>query len=329
MKHALLFALSCLLPVGLSAFSAQPVESLKLTQSIRLPGVQGRLGQLQFDGQRQRLYVAASDHNTVQVLDLSGGRVLHPLPISDPRDLLLLTKPNLLYVSSGKDGQLKVFDCGAERAIKTIGRLPDAGALRFDMPANRIYVANDTALTMVNAQTGVQTVSILLAGHPEAFAIEALGDRIFVNVPTANHVAVIERLSREVTAAWPLDGVVGNQAMALDEERGRLFIGCREPAQVVVLDSKSGKPVSDFAIAGDVGDVFYDAKRKWLLASCGEGFIDVFEQVNTDQFKPLTRLPTAKGARTSLYVKEGGLFFLAVPAQGGKPAEIRVYQSSP
>jgi DNA-binding beta-propeller fold protein YncE len=324
-------ALSLLLPLLLAlGASAQTASSLKLTQTIPLPGVSGRLDHLAFDAQRQRLYLAASGNDSVEVVDVVAAKALRPLPVKDPHDLLILPKPNLLYVTSGTDGHVKVFDCAAGRAIKTIGPLPDADNLRFDAPGNRVYVAHgDGALTMLNVQTGVQTVSIPLAGHPEAFAIESTGDRIFVNVPAVKHVAVIQRVSREVIATWPLGDGSGNYALALDEPNQRLFIGCRQPPRLVVLDAKSGKAVAHCDIAGDVDDLFFDAKRKRLYASCGEGFLEAIDQTDSDHYQPQPRLPTAKGARTSFLAAEAGLLFVAVPGLVGKPAEVRVYRLAP
>jgi DNA-binding beta-propeller fold protein YncE len=326
MKNALPFLLS----VGFAvSASAQGSAGLKPARAIPLPGVQGRLGHLQFDAQRQRLYVAASDNNSVEVLDVQKATRLRPLSVSAPSGLWFLPRPNLLYVSSAKDGHVKVFDCAAERAIKTIGQLPGAGNVRFDAPANRIYVAYDRALGMLNAQTGVHTVTTPLAGLPEAFVIEPAGDRIFVNVPAQRQVVVIERLSREVAASWPLENWGGNSALALDEANGRLFVGCRLPPRLLVLDAKTGKHLADCEIAGDVDDLAYDGKRRRLYASCGEGFLEVIDQADADHYKPQPRLSTAKGARTSLLAEESDLLFLAVPAQADKPAEIRLYRLAP
>ena len=327
MKNALGFVLVSLLSFGAAA---QPVTPLKLTRTIALPQVNGRLDHLAYDAQRHRLYVAASANHTVEVVDLRAGKPLHPLAINDPHDCLALPKPNLLYVTSGTEGCMKVFDCAAERPIKTTGPLPDADNLRFDAPAGRIYVAyGDGALAMINSQTGVQTVTIPLAGHPEGFAIESLGERIFVNVPAAKHVAVIQRLSREVIATWPLGTNAANYSLSLDEANQRLFIGCRQPPRLVVLDSKSGDSIAELEIAGDVDNLFYDTKRKRLYASCGEGFLEVIAQSDAHHYHALPRLASAKGARTCLFVEESGQLFLAVPRRVGQPAEIRVFSVMP
>jgi len=283
------------------------------------------------DPERQRLFVAATGNDTVEVLDLRNGKKLESITgCAKPRGVLFLPKPNLLYVAGAGDGQLKIYDCNSFRSIKTIGSLPDADNIRFDAPSSRVYVGYGAgALGVVNAMTGVQTYSIRLSGHPESFQIERVGSRIFVNVPTAGHIAVVDRLNRSVSATWIIKKYEGNFPMALHEADHRLFIGYRKPARLVVLDTTAGKAVADLEISGDADDLFYDAKRKRIYVSCGEGFINVIEQTDANTYNLLDKLPTSPGARTSLFVPELDSFLVAVPKRDQQPAEIRVYQLRP
>src|SRR5207249_6774215 len=56
-----------------------------------------------------------------------------------------------------------------------------------------------------------------LAGHPESFQLERSGSRVFVNVPAAEHVAVVDRATMKVVATWPVADAKSNFPMALDE----------------------------------------------------------------------------------------------------------------
>jgi hypothetical protein len=116
-----------------------------------------------------------------------------------------------------------------------------------------------------------------------------------------------------------------NYPMSLDEANRRLFIGCRRPVKVLVFDTSSGKASSAFEVVGDADDLFYDAARKRLYVSGGEGFIDVVQDQGNGRFSRIAHLPTAAGARTSLFVADQGRLYLAVPHRGNQPAEIRVY----
>jgi hypothetical protein len=156
--------------------------------------------------------------------------------------------------------------------------------------------------------------------------LEKQGHRIFVNVPTARHVAVIDRNKSEVILTWKTDGAFGNFPMALDETNHRLFIGCRIPSRLVVLNTDSGEVVAENDISGDPDEVFYEAKHHRIYAVCGAGEIDVIEQTDANTYKMLTKIQTADGARTGLFLPERDTLFVAVPHRGSQAAEIRCYE---
>jgi len=112
----------------------------------------------------------------------------------------------------------------------------------------------------------------------------------------------------------------------LDEANHRLFVGCRIPSRLVSLDTESGEVVAKIDISGDPDDVFYDSKRHRTYAICGAGKIDIIEQTDANNYKAVTKIDTADGARTGLFVPERDTLFVAVPHRGSQQAEIRCYQ---
>ena len=114
--------------------------------------------------------------------------------------------------------------------------------------------------------------------------------------------------------------------MALDEANHRLFVGCRIPSKLIVLNTESGDVVAKIDIAGDPDDVFYDSKRHRIYAICGAGKIDIIEQTDPSNYKASSKIETADGARTGLFVPERDTLFVAVPHRGSQAAEIRCYQ---
>ena len=118
-----------------------------------------------------------------------------------------------------------------------------------------------------------------------------------------------------------------NFPMALDEANHHVFIGCRRPAKVLVYDTATGKESGSFDIVGDTDDLFFDAARKRLYVSGGEGFVDVLQEQEAGRFARVAHLATAAGARTSLFVPEQSRLYLAVPHRGTQKAEIRIYEA--
>jgi DNA-binding beta-propeller fold protein YncE len=308
--------------------AAQSAAPLKLKQTIPLPGVEGRIDHFAFDPAGQRLFVCALGNNTVEVLDLRKGDRVHSITgLGAPQGVAYVPDVNRLFVANDKGGICKIYDGKLFQPVGELNLKDDADNIRYDEATKKIYIGfGSDGIAIVSAPDGKQIGSIRLSAHPEAFALEKQGKRIFVNVPDARHVAVIDREKGEVINTWGTDLALANFPMALDEANHRLFVGCRLPSRLVVLNTDSGDVVAKINISGDSDDVFYDSKRHRIYAICGAGKIDIIEQTDPKTYKALTKVDTANGARTGLFVTERDTLFVAVPHRGPQQAEIRSYQ---
>jgi len=302
-------------------------KAFKLKQTIPLPGVEGRIDHLALDAANDRLFVCALGNNTVEVLDLRKGERIHSISgLGAPQGIAYIPELNRIFVASDKGGICKIYDGKSFQVVGELDFKDDADNVRYDDATKKIYVGfGSGGIAIVNAPDGKQIGSIKLSGHPEAFALEQHAHRIFVNVPNSRHVAVIDREKGEVISKWQTDLAFGNFPMALDESNHRLFVGCRLPPKLVMLNTDSGDAVAKIDISGDPDDVFYDAKRRRLYAICGAGKIDVVEQIDPKTYKTSTKIDTAEGARTGLFVPERDTLFVAVPHRESQQAEIRCY----
>jgi DNA-binding beta-propeller fold protein YncE len=306
-------------------------NALRQVQTIALPNVEGRIDHLSVDVQTQRLFVAALGNNTVEVLDLAASKWVASITgLREPQGVLFVRREYKLFVANGDDGTCRVFDGSSYKPLETVHFPSDADNVRYDATTNQIYVGyGEGALGVLDATTGKKVTDIALTAHPESFRLEESGPRIFVNLPNANHtIAVVDRSKRSVIATWKLEAAA-NFPMAFDEVDHRLFVVTRRPARLVVLDTESGEQVASYPAVGDADDLFYDSARRRVYITGGEGFIDIFNQGGPDDYQPAAKIPTATGARTSLFVPELNRLYLAVPHRGNQKAEVRVYESQP
>jgi DNA-binding beta-propeller fold protein YncE len=315
-----LAAFLCLLNIAFAA------DEVKLKATVPLPGVKGRFDHFAVDTNAHRLFIAALGNNTLEIIDGAAAKRLHTITgLHKPTGVAFLPGANQIVVANGDDGTVKVFDGTNYKLVKNISGLDDADNVRIDTKANRIYVGyGDGALTAIDAQKWEQVSTIKLKAHPESFQLEQNGNRIFVNVPDAKHIAVLDRERRNVIATWPMEKFRANFPMAFDETNHRLFVGCRQPARTVVIDTETGKPIADFAISGDTDDLFWDVARKRIYVSCGEGFLDVFSN-DRGTFTRIGQLATRGGARTSYFAPQFSQLYVAVPERGGASAELRIF----
>ncbi|HEY1946038.1 MAG TPA: YncE family protein [Bryobacteraceae bacterium] len=291
-----------------------------------MPGVQGRIDHMFFDPGRSRLFVAALGNNTVEVVDTNGAKRIHTISgLHQPQGVLYLADVNRLYVANGEDGTLKMFDGTSYQLRKSVSLGSNADNVRFDPEQKEIYVGYGAGALAILNEDGTKIGDIKLDAHPESFQLEKNGSRIFVNLPGSRKIAVVDRKTKTVVSSWSTGGAFLNYPMALDEPDHRLFIVCRLPARLVVLNTETGAKVAKVNTVGDSDDVFYDRSTKRLYASGGAGSVAVVEQQSPDRYSEATTVTTRKGARTSFLSPESHTLFVAARQQDSEPAAIYVY----
>src|SRR5260370_31419331 len=326
MKNKALLALGVFLGLVLPA-RGQDVGYVSLNQTIPLRHVQGGFNHMSVDSGHKLLFATAPTNKTLEIVDLKSGKSLRSLDGEAPAAVRFAPEFNQLYATRGESVYIydgKTFDLVTKVDLQC--RLDE---LQYDPASKQLFVGcmtpDKTTIKIVSIPGGKPVGEIKLPAKPQGFVLEMKGKRIFANMPSLNKVAVIDREKQTLTATWSVKEAGGNYPIALDEFRHRLFVGCREPARVVVFDTTTGNALASVAISGDTDDLFYDAVVQLVYGSCGEGFLDIVMQGNGDVYKFNARLDTAAGARTSAYSSELSSVFVGVPRRGNEPAEIRVF----
>lgn len=305
--------------------TAATTSALPSVQTISLKDVEGRIDHMAIDPDARRLYVAALGNNTVEVVDLDTGQRISSLKgFEEPQGIAAIPDLHRLAIASGGDDQCRIYDASL-KLVGQIANLADADNVRYDPAAKQIVVGfGSGALAFIDPQTCVKVGEVKLSGHPESFQLEQNGRRIFVNVPRAGHIAVVDRVQRAVVATWPVADAKSNFPMALDETNHRLFVGCRVPAKLLVLDTDSGKTVASVEIVSDTDDVFYDAAARRIYVSGGGGLVSVIRQGDADHYTAVAEVSTAPGARTAFLDAARGRLYVAAPHHGAQPAHLEV-----
>lgn len=332
MFHAILatsVAAFGLIPPRVFDASTTEEPKLALEATIELPGVGGRIDHLAIDLARRRLFVAALGNNSLEVVDLDTKKRLKSVGgIAEPQGVLYLPEEDRVAVACGGSGELAVFHAGTLDPVAKVKVGADADNVRWDPMTKLVYVGyGEGGLAIVDAKTWKVVGDVALGGHPESFQFDAKTGRAFVNVPSKREIAVVDLEMRKVVETWPVKEAESNFPMEIQGADRRLFIACRNPAKLLVLDPSNGRTFDALPLSGDADDVFLDEASGRLFVSCGEGSIDVFERGAKGAYAPAGKVGTAAGARTCLYSPVEEKLFLAVPHRGDQPAQIRVYDA--
>jgi DNA-binding beta-propeller fold protein YncE len=305
--------------------SAEDPGPLRLEKEIPLPAVEGRIDHFSADEAGQRLFVAALGNGSVEIVDLrKGERTAEIKGLEEPQGVYYDSKTGKLYVATGGDGKLRGYD-GKSLALQDTQELgEDADNIRYDEQAGDVWVGYGNGIAIINS-AGQKVGSIPLGSHPESFQFEEKGDQVYVNVPKQLGVALVDRKKRVALAKWGLGASFANYPMALDSANKRLFVGCRLPARLVVLDTTSGRSVNTLPTVGDADDVFYDTNRRLVFVVGGQGAVEILRQRDPDHYEHAGRIMTAPGARTGFFLQNSSRLFVAVPHRGAQAAKVLVY----
>jgi DNA-binding beta-propeller fold protein YncE len=187
-----------------------------LETKIALGEVSGRIDHLSIDLKRQRLFVAELGNNSLGVVDLAAGKVLRRISsLSEPQGVAYVPFADSVYVANAGDGAVHVLRGDDLAPIGRVELGDDADNVRVDAPRNRVLVGyGKGALAVIDPATRAKAADIRLEGHPEGFQIDETGTQVFVNVPDARDIEVVD-LAAGSTRSLPTQGAGSNFPIAI------------------------------------------------------------------------------------------------------------------
>jgi DNA-binding beta-propeller fold protein YncE len=313
------------------ALLAQTTESgafLQLESKTPLGRVRGRIDHMAIDVKRQRLFVAELGNDSVGVVDLKEGKTVDTIRgLAEPQGVGYAPPSDMIYVANARDGSVRLFQGIDDTPAGRIDLGEDADNVRFDATTDRILVGyGNGAIAIIDAAQQKKIGDVALPAHPESFQIASVLNKVFVNVPGAHALVVLNGLSGS-QMRWPIHAG-GNFPMAFDTSNGRVLIVSRNPPKLSVHSAHDGTLIASTETCGDSDDLFVDDKRSQVYVSCGAGSVDVFD-AKGGHYNRVARVPTVAGARTSLFVPELDRLYVAVRASVANDAAIWVYRPVP
>ena len=158
------------------AYSQDASPPLTLESTIELPGVDGRIDHMVVDLDHHRLFVAALENGTVEVVDLDKGKVTGRIGnLREPQGLAYLASSNELVVATG-DGTVRFYRADDLVQSGDIKLGDDADNVRIDPTTGSVVVGyGNGALAVIDPVSRRLSGTIALSAHPESFQIDQVG----------------------------------------------------------------------------------------------------------------------------------------------------------
>ena len=330
-------------PILLAAISptnAQNKEPLRLVQTIPMPNVKGRMDHLGVDVKGQRLFAAALDNNTLEVIDLKAGKRVHSIPDqSKPQGVFYSPDFKKLFVANGTDGTCKIYSGKDFKLIDSLSLGINPNHVGNDPATKYLYVAvgpskpEPGALAIVDTHSNKHIGDIKTEVRGGGIKVEKSGPRIFLTLRNTAKVGVVDGVKREQVTSWPVDGPPFAAALAFDETHHRLFGGTRTPPLLIVFDTESGKQITQLEGVSGIDDLWYDATLKRIYASGGRdvdaGSVFVYQQGDADHYELIAKVPTRLNSQTSIWVPELNRYYVSSSANDKEEAAILVFEPQP
>jgi DNA-binding beta-propeller fold protein YncE len=341
MKMFSIISLTVLASLSGNAY-AQDHTPLRLVQTIPLTNVKGRMDHLGVDIKGQRLFAAALDNNTLEVIDLKAGKRVFSIPgQSKPQGVFYSSDFNTLFVANGGDGTCKVYDGDTFKLVENLQVGTDADHLSYDPATKFLYAgygdAKSGGLSIIDAPARKHVADIKADARPGGIKIEKSGPRIFLRFTGTGDLAVVDREKREVVAKWPVPDAKSSNSLALDESHHRLFDGTSNPPLLLVFNTESGKKIAQLEGVAGIDDAWYDAAHSRIYTSGGResatskppGFVYVYQQKDADNYELIAKVPTRPNSQTSIWVPELNRYYVSSSSNDTQDAAILVFEPQP
>jgi DNA-binding beta-propeller fold protein YncE len=304
---------AALLVFALVAYPAFSSANYHLLKKIPVPGA-GSWDYLTVDEIARRLYVS---HGTqVEVLDVDSGAIMGRIP-NTPGVHGIAVAPELGrgFISDGQSSTVTIFDLKTLKPVGEVstGKKPDA--IIYDPATSRVFVFNggSNSATAISAADGKAAGTIDLGGGPEFATADGKGS-VFDNLEDESLVVRIDARKLTVEQRWKTAPCESPSSMAMDRPNRRLFIGCRSHV-MAVMNADTGQVITTLPIGDHVDATAFDAERRLIFNSNGDGTISVIREDSPDQYSAVETVKTPPRAKTmALDPKTHNLFLSTAEA---------------
>ena len=300
----------------------------KVLQTAKVGG-DGGFDYVYADAAARKLYIArGGSPGRISVFNLDTLKAAGEIPNASARGAAVDPKSMHGFATSKP---VVMWDARTLKTIKTIDVEGAPDGIMFDPFNQHVYVLSHRApnVTVINAIDGAVVGTIDLDAAPEQAVTDGKG-HVYIDLEDKSQVAAIDAKTLKVTAKYDLGGKGGTPAgLAFDVKNHLLFVACRDPATMVVLNSDTGKIITALPIGAGTDGATFNPKTMETFSSQGDGTLTVIKEKSPTSFVVEQTVQTPRYAKTlTLDSKTGRILLIAAefepppppPATGPRPA---------
>ena len=288
-------ALAMLASLGL-AQQTPTAGPYKVLKTVKVGG-DGGFDYVNADVVGRRLYVPRSGPTArITVFDLDTLEPAGEIPGVSGHGAVVDPKTNHGFVTSNP---VVMFDSKTLAVIKTIAVQGNPDGILFDAFNEHVYDLSHSAphATVIDAKDGSIVGTIDLGGAPEQAVTDGKG-HVYIDVEDKGNVAVVDAKTLAVTAHYDVSGKAGTCAgLAMDIKNRVLFVSCRAPHVMVILNADDGNIITTLPLSGVTDGTVFDPATMEAFSSHAEGTLDVIKENSPTSFvveQVVTTMPSAK-----------------------------------
>ena len=314
------------IPSSGQAGSENTLPEYKQTHAVDL-GAPDRWDYVVFDASSHRVFVAHGDR--VTVVDGDEGKVIGQVEgfPGGTHGVAISAATGKGFSDDGEAGTVTAFDLKTLARGKTIKAQADADGMVLDAQTHHLFVIDGDSgkITVIDPQTETVIATIDGGGALEFGVLDGHG-KFFVDGAEKGEIVAIDTATNKVTAHWPMAGCVKPHGLAMDRATHRLFASCANHV-LTVVDARTGAVVATLPIGERNDGAVFDARRRLVFASNGDGTLSVIREMNAGTFVSLGNITTPVTGRTMdidpgngrLYIAAAKVDANAPPAANGRP----------
>ena len=301
---------------------ATPMGDYQVLRVDRIGGVGGS-DYVYADVAGRKLYIArsgAANNPRIDAFDLDTLQPAGSIPNASAHGAAVDPKSGHGFATSKP---VVMWDTKTMTTIKTINVDGNPDGLLFEPYSGEVMIYSHAApnVTRIKASDGSVAGTIDLGGMPEQSQSDGKG-HLYIDLEDKNQVAVVDTKTMKVTAKYDLGGSTAPAGLGLDAKNHILFVACRTPATMVILNADTGKILATLPTGTGTDGAGFNPNTMEAFTSQGDGTMTFVKEVSPTKFEVEQTLKDMTGARTSTLDTKTNRIFLIASEVGPAPAPV-------